>query len=324
MESSPDTLSPFLYGTISCGADTWASALGKGRQVFSFDSRLRSDNLVHRTNYYRTKWSQYPGLDLLIVSESTKDKLHDRWMEEWGHPSRAKNILVFHNESFLITKRGRGYKEWGKALRIRGFRTHTWCVDATTCGGSVWSKYLVTFCASSPASFDLPVELSRDRSLRACKNIIRTYGIPRKEYYPIALVKTGTHPMHHNFKGTLFGDPVYHWDGPCGGYRTWIMIPDLGVRRIQLDELEKLKGLDTTMYSNISTKLLFSSIEQHVWASVGKIIAPCIVSTPSQSGPNSCIGVGKPPAPSTTPITSKWQWSNLDLSVGSVFFIIVV
>ena len=70
LEKSPNTQSPFLYGTISCGADTWDSALGKGKLEFSYDSRLRSESPLHLTNYYRTKWSKYPTLDLLIISES--------------------------------------------------------------------------------------------------------------------------------------------------------------------------------------------------------------------------------------------------------------
>ena len=114
LENPPTNQPPFKYGTISCGADTWVSALGKGEQVFSCDGRLRSQSVKHRTNYYRTKWSQYSSLDLLIVCESKMDKLHDAWMDEWGSPNRAKNILVFHDISFLMSKQGNGYKTWGK------------------------------------------------------------------------------------------------------------------------------------------------------------------------------------------------------------------
>ena len=95
LEEAPRDQSPFLYGTLQCGADTWQSTLGKGRQIFSYDSRLRSSDESHRTNYYRTKWDTYPQLDLLIVMDDKMDKFHDRWMTDWGRPSRAKNIWYF-------------------------------------------------------------------------------------------------------------------------------------------------------------------------------------------------------------------------------------
>ena len=157
LETAPDNQAPFLFGTISCGADTWASALGKGELVFFFDSRLRSEKPTHKTNYYRTKWSQYPVLDLLIVSESKMDKIHDRWMKDWGLPTRARNVLVFHYTSFLMSHHGKGYKSWGKAMRVSGYDIHTWCVEATRCGASVWSKYLVTFCTTNRGSQPLHI-----------------------------------------------------------------------------------------------------------------------------------------------------------------------
>ena len=110
MEEPPSNQYPSLYGTLMCGADTWTSALGKERRVFSFNSRLRSQYVYHRTNYYRTKWTNYPSLDLLIVKDEHMGKMHDHWMEDWAKPSRAKHLLVFHGMEALLLYGGKGFK----------------------------------------------------------------------------------------------------------------------------------------------------------------------------------------------------------------------
>ena len=318
LERPPTSQPPFKYGTISCGADTWVSALGKGEQVFSCDGKLRSASAKHRTNFYRTKWCQYPSIDLLIVCESKMDKLHDAWMDEWGSPTRARNILVFHDISFLMSKQGNGYKAWGKTMKIRGYDIHTWCIEATKCGASVWSKYLVTFCSSKSNAIVLPITLDAKEPLRACRNIIKTYGIPKKDYYPPSLLEPGSHPVQGNYLGTLFGDPVYHWDGPCGGGkgRSWIYVPEWGIRRLQEDEMMKVKGLESCFYSNITTQILLGSVEQHVWASICKTIAPYIL--PSEVVQTPILKSTPSPLPTPSPKENP-KWSLPDLSAGGLF-----
>ena len=112
LEATPASQPLFLYGTISCGADTWSGALSKGRQVFSVDSRLRSEDPTHRTNYHRTKWSTYPNLDLLVVMNDDKTFWKQSWMEDWGQPLRAKNLLVFHGLQVLTLHQGKWLKAW--------------------------------------------------------------------------------------------------------------------------------------------------------------------------------------------------------------------
>ena len=114
LEAAPRNQSSFLYGTLQCGADTWQSTLGQGQQIFSYDSRLRGSDKSHRTNYFRTKWDTYPQLDLLIVMDEKMDSFHEHWMADWGRPSRAKHILVFHGLEFLVSFGGKGFKSWGK------------------------------------------------------------------------------------------------------------------------------------------------------------------------------------------------------------------
>ena len=282
LEEAPRDQSPFLYGTLQCGADTWQSTLGKGRQIFSYDSRLRSSDESHRTNYYRTKWDTYPQLDLLIVMDDKMDKFHDRWMTDWGKPSRAKNILVFHGRQSLTSFGGKGFKSWGKIIRSRGYDVHTWHIDATKCGASIWSNYVVTFCFPKSCGESLPVKLGNDISLRPCRNLIRTYGVYPSTYHPHSSLIPSSHPYRSNLVGTLHGYAVYDWEGPCCGMdsNSWIQIPGFGIRCILPDEMLKLKGVHSSRYDPIPNKVLFHSVEQHVWATICKAIAPILTTTP--------------------------------------------
>ena len=124
LESTPNPLPPFLYASISYGADTRSSTLGKGRQIFSFDSQLRSEESLHRTNYYRENWSKYPNLDLLLVHDTKMNKSHDQWVKDWGYLSRAKHTLVVHGKQALKAYKGKGFKSWSKIIMGRGYNTH--------------------------------------------------------------------------------------------------------------------------------------------------------------------------------------------------------
>ena len=111
---------------------------GKGTAHFSFDSRVRGKDSSHRTNYFRTNWAKYPTLDLLIIKDDHAGNFHDRWMEDWASPSRAKHLLVFHGVKILTLYSGKGFQSWGKSMRGRGYNIQTWHMDATKCGASLW------------------------------------------------------------------------------------------------------------------------------------------------------------------------------------------
>ena len=186
LEETPTRQPLFTFGTISCGVDTWKGALGKGRQAFSMDSRLRSDDPSHRSNYHRTQWSKYPDLDLLIIKLTGTRKKDLHWMSDWGHPARSKNLLVFHAPEVLTLGKGKWFKAWCTDIKRRGYSIHSWHVQATECGASIWSSVFVTFCYSSKVHEALPFRIGTTTPIRACKNLIRTYGIPASKYHRVS------------------------------------------------------------------------------------------------------------------------------------------
>ena len=263
LDDAPRAQSSFRYGTLQCGADTWDSALGRGRRVFSCDSRLKSDIPLHRTNYYRTNWANYPPLDLFVVMDNGTNKLHDAWMRDWGNLSRSKHLLVFRAPKFLISFNGKGFKSWGKIIKARGYDTHTWHIEATKCGASIWSNYVVTFCFPGGTSTCLPPHLGNTVTTRPCRNLIRTYGIHPSKYRSTLALVPSTHPTQSNLVGTIFGQAVYDWEGPCGGgaATTWILIPNFGIRKVMEDEMLKLKGVTQSVFREIPQKVLQLSVE---------------------------------------------------------------
>ena len=162
----------FLYGTIACGADTWSGTLGGGRQIFSMDSRLCSEDPTHRTTYHRKNWSKYPNLDLLIITNIMKSRDSRKWIEDWGQPERAKNLLGFHGTDVLTHQQGKWYKSWYKVMKGKGYNIHTWHVEATECGASIRSSYIVTYCYSGVSTATLPLQLHISTTSRAYQNLI--------------------------------------------------------------------------------------------------------------------------------------------------------
>ena len=158
---------------------------------------------MHRTNYHRTNWDRYPSLNLLIVQEKTICKVNQLWMKDWGYPHRATNILVFHGPQTLTSQLGKGYKNWSKCVRGRGYNTVTWNVESTKCGASLWAKYLVTFCYPKGSIIHPPLHLDTSTTVRPCYNVIRTYNIHKSQYHPLVKMVPRTHPMQPNYVGTL-------------------------------------------------------------------------------------------------------------------------
>ena len=322
LENTPRSQPLFLYGSISCGADTWSSSLGKGRQVFSFDSRLRSEDTFYRTSYYRTNWSKYPNLDLLLVQGNKTDQFHEQWMTDWWYPSRARNILVIHRPHTLTAFNGKGFNSWSKVIRGRGYNTHTWHVNAVHYEASIYASHLVKFCYPKASPLALPPKLPKDGNVRACRNLIRTYGIPSSHYHPISRMKPSSHPARTNWVGTLYGQPVYQWDGNICSLtkECWILVPEFGIRRVQVDELEKLKGLSNSRYNNVSHQVLLHSVEQHVWEvickSISQFFIPTTYPTPLQHDSHHT----KPSLTSPKPLPNTWTWTPPDLTKGQQFY----
>ena len=246
-------------------------------------------------------------------------------MEDWGKVSRAKHLLVFHGSQFLTSYNGKGFKTWGKTIKSRGYDTHTWYIDASRCGASIWSKYVATFCFPLGSQDSLPPQLGDNVSVRPCRNLIRTYGVHPSNYHPTSALTPSTSPSQTNLIGTIFGHDVYHWDGPCGGGNpSWILVPEFGVRKLLEDELLKLKGATLTRFDSFPPAVLHASIEQHVWATICQAIAPTLLSTPPSSPPLIY-------PPSVTPsltlnhhLRSKWSWSMIDLEIGKDFYIYLI
>ena len=182
---------------------------------------------------------------------------------------------MLHGVPALISHGGKGFKYWTKRIRGQRYSTQTWHIDAVKCGASLWSSYVVTFCYPRASKHKFPVNIATDTSLRSYQNLIRTYGPKPSPFYPVSQLRPSTHPTRDNYAGTLFGQPVYNWNGPfCSSHpNIWILVPDYGICRVQLEEMVKLKGLQDSNHSDMSYPVLVNSIEQHVWASICKVIS---------------------------------------------------
>ena len=83
----------------------------------------------------------------------------------------------------------------------------------------------------------------------------------------------------------------------------------------------KLKGLQDSKHSDMPYPVLVNSIEQHVWASICKVISP-LLQPPPKLPPSSSKQIGSHPLKSSTTKseTNQWTWNMPDLCVGSKFY----
>ena len=68
---------------------------------------------------------------------SNAKKTNQYWVSEWGQPSRAKNLLVFHDMEVLTSYQGKWFKAWCKAIKGKCYDIQTWNIQATDCGASI-------------------------------------------------------------------------------------------------------------------------------------------------------------------------------------------
>ena len=82
---------------------------------------------------------------------------------------------------------------------------------------------------------------------------------------------------------------------------------------MQEDKLGKFKGLHNSMYTNLSQSVLFTSIEQHIWAYLCTSISPFLLDIPSTLS-SLHIHPNLSPTPTLILDINQWTWSHLDLS----------
>ena len=102
--------------------------------------------------------------------------------------------------------------------------------------------------------------------------------------------------------------------------KCWILIPELGIRRIQVDELEKLKGITDHEYTNLSHNTILQNVEQHVWASLFKAVSHHIIPTTPSSPCQCTIPSVTCPVEQETVNFNEWTWHAPDLTPGRAFY----
>ena len=206
-------------------------------------------------------------------------------MDDWGRVERSKHILIIHVVKALTVYQGKEYKVWIECIIGICYDTVVWHIDVVKCGASLWSSYMVTFCYPKSSRHQPPLQMESSTATRPFHNLISTYGTSPSQYHPFSILSAPTHLRQPNYVGKIYNQPVYNWDGPsCGkNERSWILVPEYGIRRLQQDGINKIKILDHSMYTNMSIKVLSSSIEQYVWACIGKYIAPFLLLTTTPS-----------------------------------------
>ena len=88
----------------------------------------------------------------------------------------------------------------------------------------------------------------------------------------------------------------------------------------QLTKMAKLKGLHNSNYCQVPYPVLVDTIDQHVWATIGKVISPLILPSPPVPSPTPLISLPPSKSKTTESVVSDWKWNVPNLSVDSQFY----
>ena len=351
LQSAPalQTTEPVTYGTLFLGANTVSEAFGSMKYIFRVENRVRIDP-EHSppdapqlfSKYERVKWKNVTTVDLLVVRQPREWNLRSLWMDQWCRQRQVKTLVLIHHENEILGSDSRSLHSVCKELKALGYLTHTLSACAEKCGAATWNSCTITIAslrtsASEDFFSSLPLELECDLPVRACRNIIRDYNIPYRNYRRNfdALVPQH-HPVFPNFLGTYQDKPVFDTTGPfCGkDARAMVKVEGRGFRFLEPDEWITLKGVHKADTVTIAT--IVSTVESNIFSSLGLLLHPLLVPVAPSLIPSALPSISHPtPSPPDAPnvepcdkpcaepgkaASESLDWSPPDLSVDSDFY----
>lgn len=196
-----------------------------------------------------------------------------------------------------------------KALEKLGYLGLEWFVSATEQGSAFQQERLVEVFLANTAGRDLPMAPSHQGlPPRAMRNLLQPFGVPKGAWAPSKAVRKHPTPFVSEegwqIMGTIGEHSIYGADGVMPDHiGSWIADGDKGVRRLQVAEFAKGKGLPSewlTKGAALPHKAVSEDTCLHIWSVVcdelGKWIRPTSSPSATLQGPPT----KRPPSPRLT------------------------
>ena len=302
LEASPKKLWPktrtssdrqLKFGTVGNGLDLARMAFNSKDQVCSSQDHDFSFKLPHRPHTSELKCRTRLGphflnqqkLDVLLIddgdSASSLTPLN-HWIASTNDVSLPLVIAVAGSATRVSQQKDVDWRRARrKALEDRGYQSVEWLVNSLDFGAALEQErafdvyYQAASWVTPPPVSPCPQGLPP----RPMQNLLMPCGIPSKEWHkstiPLKLdppSSLSTQPSGPRCIGTCGKGQVWHPDGcmPDSLANTWVAT-DQGVRRLQVDELAKAKGLPSEWRdkdASLPVQVVAASTSAHSWIAV--------------------------------------------------------
>jgi hypothetical protein len=277
------------FGTIGLGLDLPRAIWSSECQVFSSQAVDLSLFLSRRPPKLQVrKWDQLPlsfwdkhPTDVLLVDAGQPGERHAFLIPAIVATSpnrRPRAIIVMGPIEWLYTPQAQGWRKVRrKTLERMGYTGLEWFVNAQEQGSALHQERLVEVFIANSTGRPLPASpVSQGLPTRSMQNLLIPFGVPSSEWAPRAAIQW--YPQRQiseegfQVLGHLKHRPIYGTEGCMPDeIGSWIADGTKGVRRLQVMEVAKGKGLPSEWLAKgavIDPKVIAPETCLHIWTAV--------------------------------------------------------
>jgi hypothetical protein len=308
----------------------------------------RYQNIL-RINWKRF-WKQHAMPQVLVVARPKQTKLDLVWEEQFldsGLATQRPEIIVTLERLGTILQAPDCHKAQHKRMNARGYQGILQHLDSSRCGAATWGSFLVTFWVSSTTTSPGQMASLRQElgtlglTPRGFDNCLKPFGVARQCFIRKGSIQKGS-TIRANHLGTCQGSPVVDPSGPAILDPTVVISTVKGLRRLEISEWLKIKGLPPDLpVTRGELKDLVQLPGVQEWSAVGDRLMElsAIPGTPFEHPPAPPVIPPPPPDPGASPKAAPsptetqptsvfdfpeppgpWSWEIPDLSEGGQFF----
>jgi hypothetical protein len=331
------------YGCLFLGRDVLEHAWPLAERVFAIDpksppSRAKTSSSTTEGRYqnilrinWKRFWKQHAMPQVLVVARPKQTKLDLAWETNFldsGLDIGRPEVIVTLERLTTLLQAPDSHKAQHKRMNRRGYHGILQHLDSSRCGAATWGSFLVTFWVPSADTTSNHMTVLR-RELgtigltpRGFENCLKPVGVARQSYVRKGKIHE-CNTVRENHLGVCHGSPVIDPIGPIILDPDAIIPTPKGLRRLELDEWMKIKGLPPDLaVTKAELRNLVRMPGVQEWSAVGDRLMELDLSTklpfPTASlpetpeAPTSVFDFPEPEGP--------WSWEVPDLSEGSQFF----
>jgi hypothetical protein len=245
--------STWSYGTIGFGVDLARTVWPEQEFLFSSQQKPLIEaqgqaiyDLGPPNRVTRNILSQHP-VDCLMI-DGCDTEVWSPWISSAPLDKRPKAILLFTQATHLEMESGAAAKTHRKSMEKLGYSIHFWLMEAVDFGSAVSQLRLgVLYTQEASDQPQEPVQPSPNKlPARPMSNLLMPVGVPFSAWTKMTpQMETADRRCLPCISNSHFGRsaPIFDPQGPMpDALDSWVQV-DKGMRRMQIEELAKAKGV---------------------------------------------------------------------------------